>query len=85
MNATGAGPITAEDVSPEMFDWVSAEMGVGDDADGLIDDYIAQQTAQAAEGDASGDADDDPDEDADDDAIEEVELIEDDPDAADPA
>ena len=39
LNATGAGPIDADDVTPEMLDWVSQQMGVGD-ADGLIDDYL---------------------------------------------
>ena len=41
LNATGAGPVTAEDMDPDMVDWVSAQMGVGD-ADGFIDAYLTK-------------------------------------------
>lgn len=47
-NATGAGPTTAVDVTPEVFGWVSKKMGVGEDQNGLIDDYIAQQPEEPA-------------------------------------
>ena len=43
LKATGAGPVTAEDVSDEMTAWVAARLGAGDDLDGLIDEYIASQ------------------------------------------
>ncbi len=39
LNATGAGPVGPDDVTQEMLDWVSQEMGVGE-ADGLMDDYL---------------------------------------------
>jgi hypothetical protein len=41
LNATGAGPLTVDDMSPEMIEWVAAQLGVGDD-EGLIDAYLAQ-------------------------------------------
>ena len=41
LNATGAGPVGVEDMSPEMVEWVAAQLGVGD-ADGLIDAYLAR-------------------------------------------
>lgn len=47
LNATGAGPVTEDDVTDEMFDWVSGRLGVGDEQDGLIDDFIAQQEEAA--------------------------------------
>ena len=47
LNATGAGPVTEADLTPEMIEWVEERLGV-DDATGLIDDYIAQQAAEAA-------------------------------------
>ncbi|MGJ5620096.1 hypothetical protein [Sulfitobacter sp. MF3-043] len=43
MNATGNSTYTAEDITPEMVDWVGEKLGVGEDQTGLIDDYIAQQ------------------------------------------
>jgi len=39
LNATGAGPVGPDDVTQQMLDWVSQEMGVGE-ADGLMDDYL---------------------------------------------
>ena len=39
LNATGAGPVSEDDISDEMVAWVSARMGVGEDLDGLIDAY----------------------------------------------
>ena len=56
LNATGAGPVTADDITPAMFDRVSALMGIGEDQDGLIDDYLARQ-GNDAEGDAEDLAD----------------------------
>ncbi|MFD0978546.1 hypothetical protein [Tropicimonas aquimaris] len=50
LNATGNGPVTEEDVTPEMEDWVAAQLGVGK-ADGLIDDYIARQPDEMSETD----------------------------------
>ncbi|AXI41933.1 hypothetical protein C1J02_08305 [Sulfitobacter sp. SK011] len=43
MNATGNTTYTAEDITPEMVDWVGEKLGVGEDQTGLIDDYIAKQ------------------------------------------
>lgn len=43
LNATGAGPVTADDVSDDMVAWVAARLGAGDDLEGLIDEYIATQ------------------------------------------
>ncbi len=40
LNATGAGPVTTEDMDPDMIEWVSARLGVGD-ADGFIDVYLS--------------------------------------------
>lgn len=41
LNATGAGPVTVGDMSPEMIEWVASQLGVGE-SDGLIDAYLAQ-------------------------------------------
>ena len=41
LNATGAGPVTSDDISDEMADWVAERLGKGDDLDGLIDEYLA--------------------------------------------
>ncbi|SDI20925.1 hypothetical protein [Aliiruegeria lutimaris] len=65
LNATGAGPLGPEDMTPEMVDWAAAQLGVGE-AEGLIDDYIARQPTQEASaegGDGSGS--DDPEDDVD--------------------
>ncbi|MXQ07024.1 hypothetical protein GQ651_04100 [Alphaproteobacteria bacterium GH1-50] len=43
LNATGAGPVTEDDITDEMVAWVAARLGAGDDLDGLIDAYIASQ------------------------------------------
>ena len=43
LNATGAGPVTEDDITEEMVAWVAARLGAGDDLDGLIDEYIASQ------------------------------------------
>ncbi|SNS80193.1 hypothetical protein [Tropicimonas sediminicola] len=50
LNATGNGPVTEDDITPEMEDWVAAQLGVGE-ADGLIDDYIARQQEEMSETD----------------------------------
>jgi hypothetical protein len=42
LNATGAGPVTTEDITPEMVEWVAAKLGVGAEQHGLIDDWLAQ-------------------------------------------
>jgi hypothetical protein len=42
LNATGAGPVTTEDITPEMIEWVASKLGVGVDQHGLIDDWLAQ-------------------------------------------
>ncbi|SFB75296.1 hypothetical protein [Tropicimonas isoalkanivorans] len=46
--ATGQGPMTEADVSPEVEAWVSQQLGVGDD-DGLIDEYMARSGIAPAE------------------------------------
>ncbi|MDA5093151.1 hypothetical protein O2N63_03535 [Aliiroseovarius sp. KMU-50] len=55
MNATGNETTTAEDLSPEVVEWVEEQMGVGED-EGLIDDYIAQQEEEAAAAAAAAEA-----------------------------
>ena len=47
LNATGAGPVTSEDMDPDMIEWVSAQMGVGD-ADGFIDVYLSDLATEEA-------------------------------------
>jgi hypothetical protein len=47
-SATGQGPMTEADVSPEVEAWVSQQLGVGDD-DGLIDEYMARSGISPAE------------------------------------
>ncbi len=41
LNATGAGPVTADDITIPMADWVRERLGVGD-GHGLIDDWLAK-------------------------------------------
>lgn len=48
LNATGAGPVTEDDITPEMEIWVSDQLGVGE-AEGLIDAYIASQPVETTE------------------------------------
>jgi hypothetical protein len=42
LNATGAGPVTVDDITPEMTAWVAEQLGVGEDQHGLIDDWLAK-------------------------------------------
>ena len=52
LNATGAGPVENDDMTEEMIDWVSDQVGVTYDefgdvvevTDGFIDDYIGMET-----------------------------------------
>ncbi|WP_136057637.1 hypothetical protein [Candidatus Halocynthiibacter alkanivorans] len=40
INSTGAGPVTEADVTPEMAEWVAAQLGVGDSS-GAIDAWLS--------------------------------------------
>lgn len=50
LNATGASPLTIEDINADMTDWVRVQMGVGD-VDGFIDAYLANFADQKATAD----------------------------------
>lgn len=55
INETGQGPVTGLDITPEVEAWVSERLGIGD-ADGLIDDYLSQESVeQDAEAMSEGD------------------------------
>ena len=49
LNAMGAREVTADDITPEMIDWVGQRLGVGEEQDGLIDDYMARDAGSDAE------------------------------------